>query len=94
MRLLTEVVTTYRCATCGTVHPAFPEQRCCEETPTAADDETLLTIGEVAQRCQVAKSTVQAWINDGRLTAVRPDSRVVRVRRGALEEFWSQHATS
>lgn len=94
MRLLAEVTTLYRCADCGTVLHAWPEEPCCTPERTTDPQERLLTPEDVAERCQVTPQTVRTWINSGRLSAVRPAERVVRVRVSALEEFWRQSETS
>jgi putative molybdopterin biosynthesis protein len=57
------------------------------ETPTAPGGiGTLYTTMEVAKMLRVSQRTVQDWIRNGELTAVRY-GRMIRVRQGDLEAF-------
>lgn len=90
MNLVTIPTVIYRCTTCSAVHEVWPEGPCCAEPD--GPDASLLTIAQVAERVQVAKSTVQSWIAKKLLPAVRVDS-VVRVRGTDLEDFLVDHVT-
>jgi excisionase family DNA binding protein len=56
-------------------------------TPAPAS-ERLLTITDVADRCQVSPRSVRRWIDDGRLRVIRL-GRSVRVSEGDLATFLS-----
>ena len=47
----------------------------------------LLTPKEVAERLRIAPRTVYAWIDQGRLPAVRLSERAVRIRSEAVDAF-------
>lgn len=49
--------------------------------------ERLLTVREVAQYMSVDLQTVYGWIRQGRLEAVKPSKRMVRIRQSTLEDF-------
>jgi excisionase family DNA binding protein len=51
----------------------------------AATNSELLTIAEAAALLKVDPSTIRRWIRSGRLHALRPGPRTVRVRRSELE---------
>jgi excisionase family DNA binding protein len=51
-----------------------------EAAPMPLPDEELLTVAEVARRWHVSIRTVQRWIADGKLKAVRLPSGRYRVR--------------
>ena len=55
----------------------------------AADDETLYTVREVADRLGVHPETVRRLIHDGRLDAVRV-GRVLRVHHASLAVFLAE----
>ena len=52
--------------------------------------DTLLTIHQVAQHCQVTPDTVRRWIRERRLTSTRIGTRHLRVSEIALQEFLAQ----
>ena len=54
----------------------------------APASERLLTIADVAERCQVSPRSVRRWIDDGRLRVIRL-GRSVRVAEGDLAAFLS-----
>ena len=62
------------------------------QTPAPAS-ERLLTIADVADRCQVSSRSVRRWIDDGRLQVIRL-GRNVRVCEGDLAKFLSRCQTS
>ena len=43
-------------------------------------DEKLLTIKEVAERFGVSRVSVQNWIKDGRLPAIKIGTKIIRIR--------------
>ena len=49
------------------------------------DNGGLLTPDEVARRLGVSRDTVYLWVKKGRLPAVRPSPRVIRIPEAALE---------
>ena len=55
--------------------------------------ERLLTIADVADRCQVSSRSVRRWIDDGRLKVIRL-GRSVRVSERDLAAFVSGCQTS
>ena len=55
-------------------------------TADPASVPTLYTTGEVAKLLRVSQRTVQVWIRDGMLTAVRY-GRLLRVRQADLATF-------
>jgi excisionase family DNA binding protein len=52
----------------------------------AAHTEPLLTVDDVAARCQVSTRTVRRWIKSGELQAIRL-GRQLRVRPVDFESF-------
>jgi excisionase family DNA binding protein len=56
-------------------------------TPALAS-ERLLTIADVADRCQVSPRSVRRWIDDGRLKVIRL-GRSIRVGERDLADFLS-----
>jgi excisionase family DNA binding protein len=50
--------------------------------------ERLLTVAQVAERCQVSPRSVRRWIDDGQLPVLRL-GRSVRVSDGDLATFLS-----
>jgi excisionase family DNA binding protein len=52
----------------------------------------LLTLAETAAILKVSRKVVSVWVNQGALPAVRlgPGKRLIRIRRGDLEEFIAQ----
>ena len=61
------------------------------QTPAPAS-ERLLTIADVAERCQVSPRSVRRWIDDGRLRVIRL-GRSVRVGERDLARFLSHCQT-
>ena len=59
----------------------------------APTSERLLTIADVADRCQVSPRSVRRWIDDGRLKVIRL-GRSIRVAEGDLAKFLSHCQTS
>jgi excisionase family DNA binding protein len=59
-------------------------------TPAA---ERLLTIADVADRCQVSPRSVRRWIDKDRLRVIRL-GRSIRVAEGDLAKFLSHCQTS
>ncbi len=53
---------------------------------TTSDDE-LLTAAQAAARLKLHIATIWRFIREGRLQAVRLNSRNVRIRRSELERF-------
>lgn len=51
----------------------------------AMTQSELLTIAEAAELVKVDPSTIRRWIKSGRLHALRPGPRTVRVRRSELD---------
>lgn len=49
--------------------------------------EKLLTIGEIAEMCQISPRTVYRWLAEGWLRALRIGN-MTRVRRQDLDEFF------
>lgn len=56
-------------------------------------DDELLTPAEVADLCKVTRTTVFRWASDGEIHAIRLGKRVVRFRRGDVEQFISKAAS-
>jgi excisionase family DNA binding protein len=50
----------------------------------APDDDPWLTVPEVSQQLKLHPATIRAWVNSGRLAAVRA-GRTWRVRRSEVE---------
>jgi excisionase family DNA binding protein len=60
---------------------------------TIDEPDKLLTIAQVADRCQVSTNTIKKWLDEGRLSyAVLGDGTkydsVIRVRESVLIKFW------
>lgn len=89
MRLVPVPVVRYECASCGAHHEAFPVEPCCRERGETTGGVRLLTIEDVAELAQVARSTVQQWISRGLLVALKID-RVVRIHPDQYETFVAQ----
>lgn len=51
----------------------------------ATSNSELLTIAEAAELVKVDPSTIRRWIKSGRLHALRPGPRTVRLRRSEIE---------
>lgn len=48
----------------------------------------MLKVAEVAERLNVARSTVHRWIKDGKLKAVSPEGvKLIRIPESELEKF-------
>jgi excisionase family DNA binding protein len=60
---------------------------------SAPASERLLTIADVAERCQVSSRSVRRWIDEGRLKVIRL-GRNVRVSERDLAKFLSHCQTS
>jgi len=56
-------------------------------TSGITDQETWLTIGQVAERLTVDPRTVRRWIAAGKLAAGRAGPRIVRIRSRDLAAF-------
>lgn len=56
-----------------------------------AADETGLPIQAAAERLGIHPRTLRRYISDGRLTAVRYTSQVVRIKLAELERFQDQN---
>ncbi len=52
--------------------------------------DPLLTVGQVADRCQVSTRTVRRWITDGDLAFIRL-RRLVRIRERDLDRLLKEH---
>ena len=52
--------------------------------------DPLLTVDQVADRCQVSTRTVRRWITDGDLAFIRL-GRLVRIRERDLDRFLKEH---
>lgn len=52
-------------------------------------DKEYYTLAEVAELLSVTKRTVQRWISDGQLTAIRLNPRNIRIQRSDLNKFLS-----
>ncbi len=50
--------------------------------------EKLLTTGEVARRLQVSRRTVQRWIKEGKLRALKYPSGHFKVPESEVEKIW------
>ncbi len=50
--------------------------------------EKLLTTGEVARRLQVSIKTVQRWVKEGRLRAIKYPSGRFKVPESEVEKIW------
>ena len=62
--------------------------------PTAkAAGAVMMTVGDVAERCQVRPETVRGWVHSGELIA-RKTGRHLRVRPSDFEAFLSSVDTS
>lgn len=76
IRQLTQIVDT-------TVRRAVKEAL--ESASYGNSDGKLLTASEVARRFGVGKDVVYRWIKEGRLPAVRPSPRIIRIPEAALQ---------
>jgi excisionase family DNA binding protein len=58
--------------------------------------EEYWTLEEVAERLKVSRRTVNRWVEDGKLTAVKfaPGRGHIRIAESDLKEFVDQHRTS
>jgi len=52
--------------------------------------DPLLTVGQVAERCQVSERTVRRWIDAGDLAVIRL-GRLLRVRPIDLDQLLKEH---
>ena len=52
-----------------------------------AADQRYLTYDQAARRAGVSKRTVQSWVYDGKLEAVRTTERLVRIDIEVLDAF-------
>ncbi len=52
--------------------------------------DPLLTVSDVANRCQVSERTVRRWITDGDLAFIRL-RRLVRIRERDLDRLLKEH---
>jgi len=57
--------------------------------------EEYFTLEEVAERLKVTRRTVNRWIEDGKLTAVKfaPGQGHIRVAESDFKEFVDRHRT-
>jgi excisionase family DNA binding protein len=57
--------------------------------------EEYYTLEEIAERLKVSRRTVNRWIEDGKLTAVKfaPGQGHIRVAESDLKEFVERHRT-
>lgn len=53
-----------------------------------------LTVAEVAGFFRVSRMTIYRWIDAGKLTAIRPSSRVTRITRDSFEQLRDSSATT
>ena len=51
------------------------------------EDDTMLTVQEVAKRLRVNEKTVRAWINSGDLPAFPVGGRGYRISKADLDRF-------
>jgi excisionase family DNA binding protein len=74
----------------GTLGEEIVSQR--EKPIIASPRLDLLTLAETAAVLKVSRKAVSAWVNQGALRAIRlgPGKRLIRIRRGDLEEFIAQ----
>jgi excisionase family DNA binding protein len=57
--------------------------------------EEYFTLEEVAERLKVSRRTVNRWVEDGKLVAVKfaPGQGRIRIAESDLKEFIDQHRT-
>jgi excisionase family DNA binding protein len=57
-----------------------------EIAKTDVFDEEYYKVSEIAERLKVSRQAVYAWIESGKLKAIRAD-RIVRIPKSSLSEF-------
>jgi len=56
-------------------------------------EDDLLTPAQIAERLQVAETTVHKWLRSGDLKGMKLGHRIWRVKEGDLEAFLEQRTT-
>lgn len=58
-----------------------------DNTDAQPVDDPFRDVGEVAAQMRVSKMSVYRLVNSGKLPAVRPTSRTIRVRQSAVDDY-------
>lgn len=64
------------------------------QTDSNEEDEQLLTTGEIAQILRVHQRTVQRWISNNQLKAMKVGPKIWRVRKQDLDNFLANQDTA
>ena len=82
-----DTLTTLLAATLAELIAAVRETSCDHADQTAPDGERLLTLEQACERLALSETSVKALIRQGRLPAVHPVERALRIRAADVDAY-------